>query len=249
MDEKAIFMKYFKGSKGNVTVLTNTSNSEIDKLNNVDFEEDLNQFEKPDMYIRLEKHVLLLEHFKVGSSKAINSNRSDTKFKKIAEINRELHKKVVESKDGFVSDSRNLDNKPSVKNYIENLLYQIEKHNKQYKSYIENYIKKFGNNDFEYGVVIENSSALYDIVEIEGKMGYFTPFNIKEFRDYLRSNKNIKHIFYLYFDGLKHNIFYLFNNDKSLDELDSYLTIVTSQDKMLDSNAQVISAMAIIDNE
>lgn len=247
MDEKAIFMKYFKGSKGNVTVLTNTSNSEIDKLNNVDFEEDLKQFEKPDLYIKLEKYVLLLELFKVGSSKRIK--RSDTKFKKIAEINRELHKKVVESKDGFVSDSRNLDNKPSVENYIEALLYQIEKHNKQYKSYIENYIKKFGNNDFEYGVVIENSSALYDIVEIEGKMGYFTPFHIREFRNYLRSNKNIKHIFYLYFDGRKHNIFYLFNNDKSLDELDSYLTIVTSQDKMLDSNAQVISAMAIIDNE
>lgn len=33
MDEKSVFMKYFKGSKGNVTALTNTSNSEIDKLN------------------------------------------------------------------------------------------------------------------------------------------------------------------------------------------------------------------------
>lgn len=187
MSEALKFINYIERAKFQINVLGEYSNTMISELIDGEFWNNIKEFERPDIQIKLQKKVLLLEHFEFNSSKLITG--SSLEHKKIAELDRELDKMSLSNKGEPIVISKELENEASTKSYIDNLLRNSNKHIEKYDDYIKNFNESTKNkfiDKIEFGFVIENTSSLYDAIIRDGIQTLIFPFNIKEFLKFLK---------------------------------------------------------------
>jgi hypothetical protein len=245
MSEALRFINYIERAKFQINVLGEYSNTMISELIDGEFWNNIKEFERPDIQIKLQKKVLLLEHFEFNSSKLVRG--SSLEHKKIAELDRELDKMSLRYKGEPIVISKELENEASTKSYIDNLLRNSNKHIEKYDDYIKNFNESTKNkfvDKIEFGFVIENTSSLYDAVIRDGTQTLIFPFNIKEFLEFLKKNDKVKHVFSLSRTPDSYVIYYFYNNANSINALMESIDIITEKDELLYPNPQSISARA-----
>ncbi len=245
MSEALRFINYIKQSKGQIKVLGEYSNTKISELIDSEFWNNIVEFERPDIQIKLSSKMLLLEHFEFNSSKLIRG--SSLEHKKIAELDRELDKMSLSNKGEPIVISKELENEASTKSYIDNLLRNSNKHIEKYDDYIKNFNEVTNNkyvDKIEFGFVIENTSSLYDAIIRDGIKTLILPFNIKEFLEFLKNNDKIKHVFSLSRTPDSYVIYYFYNSENSINALIESIELITDKDELLFPNPQAISARA-----
>lgn len=243
MNESERFLFYLEKSDYKINTVNGRSTIKFNECLIDIISDNTIQFERPDIIIKGNDRVILLEHFEFDSSKLIRG--ASLENKKVAELDRELDKRAKENMATVTTISKPLENKASTKSYISNLIRNSQKHIKKYDDYIANYKTKKTDSDcdvLEFGFIIENTSAIYDMILRKNIPYMFSPFEIEEFLIFLKQHKNINHIFYLCRVPNDYRILYFYNDDESIKEITDNIELVTENDELLFPNPQSISA-------
>ncbi|MDY0278887.1 MAG: hypothetical protein RBQ97_12465 [Acholeplasma sp.] len=213
------------------------------------------QFERPDILIPRPDRTILLERFQFDGSESVN--RSSSQKMEQAEVDRQFEKSMNESEIDVVKiKEHKYKNKSSLRDYESNLNRIFDKHASKYKSYIQNYQNSMNellkhniyHQNFDFGFIIEDASLLPNIMmTTKDYIKYLlTPFHFDSFKEKLKNNKNIMHLFFITSDGAgKYVVYYFYNHD--IDDLADFKIDV--QDHLIDFTPIHISGTIKIPNK
>jgi len=171
-------------------------------------------FDRPDILILFDQRTVMIEHFRYDSSKQ----------KKGGTLLKEELRKIdqTNSEKGFIISP--IINKSSIEHLKNNLIEISNKHIAKYDSYIEEVEKKKGvsfgdtyrdiiQTNKEFGFATQDESLDYNMFKkTDGSMEYITPFHLKEFRDFLRQQPKIEHLFHMVNSPKEKKFIYYFHN-------------------------------------
>lgn len=182
-------------------------------------------FERPDVFVLFKDAMFALEHFRFDSSKT--KKGSSLLQEEKAHFQKKLKKGL---------NIKKVENEANISYYKKNLMRSTFNHADKYDSYMENIASKGGvilNEEIKYtfhdkvkefGFITQDISVDYNMYRDNGTLRYITPFHIKEFREFIRENKNIKHFFHLVFDSEGKEVsYYFFNHENNIDKLDEIM--------------------------
>lgn len=181
---------------------------------------DAYQFERPDILIPRPDRNILLEQFQFDGSESVR--KSSSQKMEQAEAERIFEKSMNESVPEVVKIKEyRYKNKSSLNDYEINLNRIFDKHVSKYKSYVQNYKDSKNemlkhniyNQNFDFGFIIEDASLLTNMMFTKNYGKYLlTPFHFDGFKQRLKNNQNVMHLFFITFDGTGKNIVYYFYN-------------------------------------
>lgn len=247
MNEAEKFLYFIKKSKFAIDTLNETSSIKFKKHFINIIVEKTDHFERPDIVIYNSNKSYLLEHYEFDSSKL--KKWSSIEYEKIAELNRDLDKMMLESKESSITVSRTIENEASTESFINNLMRNTNNHIEKYNNYLMNFNenkREHYSDNIEFGFVIENTSAMTDMIYRNNKPYVISPFDVKEFVTFLKMHENVKHIFYLYRTPDAYRVLYFYNDKSCIDKLIDDAEFITKNNKLLFSNPQSISGIALL---
>jgi hypothetical protein len=251
MREAEIFINYIIDSDFKYKFLSSESSEIFTRLVNEGFYNRIKHFKNaskgPDVIIEYDNFTILLDHFEFDSSKL--RKKSSSYRINAADIDRDFENLTKDKTDETITITREMKNESSTANYVENLMRNLNDHNAKTNAYIENYMnlrKKDVDKNIELGFIIEVVSPLPDCVTVGDELYLITPFNMQDFRDFLKNNFQIKHIFFLCKHDKDAKVYYFNNSLKSLDELKSSQPIVGINNDLIFKNPHTITSRVLI---
>lgn len=191
------------------TVLYNNDNliyplSEKDKSHAVRFASSLTikSFERPDIIAFTPSAALLLEHFSVDAQERSNAPTIKAPDMHVNEL--------VES----IAPSGRYITKEA---FEENLSHSFDKHIKNTDIYLQHFRHKANKTyDTQLGIIIDSASDPL-VIGHTWRKTYMLPFHFASFRNRLRANPRVQHIFYIFKTVRgKERILYMNNNPDSI---------------------------------
>jgi hypothetical protein len=213
------------------------------------------QFERPDIIITRNDRNVLLEQFQFDGTEAIK--KSSSQKREQAESEREFKRNMVEGEPNEVKiQEHRYKSISSVKDYELNLNRVFDNHISKYDDYIKNYndskelliSENVYNSIFDFGFIIEDTTLLPNIMATKNHDKYLlTPFHFESFKKKLNKYPNLKHIFFITWDGSSKNIIYYYYNH-NIQDLSEF--VIESSDRHLNfSPIQISATIKIPDNE
>jgi|SRR5690625_1760577 len=218
--------------------------------------EDVNayQFERPDILITRNDRNILLEQFQFDGTEAIK--KSSSQRREQAESAREFKRNMIEGDPNEVKiQEHRFKSVSSLTDYEINLNRVFDNHISKYDDYITNYndskelliSEKIYNSVFDFGFIIEDTTLLPNFMSTKNHDKYLlTPFHFDSFKERLKEYPNLKHIFFITWNGSSKNIiYYYYNHDiKDLSEF-----VIEVSDRLLNFSPIQISATIRIPDE
>ncbi len=215
--EYSILLK--KYLKVNNTIMTYTSEDDMENdlsifIKNIDY-----NIERPDLYGRFKNKLIGLEHFEFDSYKSLARKKGSDYKKKESQIKKEFDDLTKSHKKENFHKNYNISSTASKENFLDNFKKEFEKHYAKIGAYLNNLDLINTKIEKEIWFFIEDESPLgsYTISREEG-LKIVKPFQFTEMQDFLLKHNLVKKILYGYFDGQESKLLLIDNDKESYDK-------------------------------
>jgi len=206
-------------------------------------------YEEPDILIPLENKILLLEEFSIDSSITIASKKG-----KAGSMQKSEMSKIIKNFDNSIQnldkaeffETHQLNTETDLQFLEENLIRITEDHIVRFDKYKTRYLslkkenphEKNFKNDIEFGIVITDNTALNNMILRNNELHIITPFMFESFKNILRKNRYVEHVFFIVKLESKYMIYYFYNAGTNINELDKLS--ISKEDEYIKLKPQVM---------
>lgn len=208
---KILIEKYLET---NNTIMTYTSEDDIENDLDIFIKSIKFNIERPDLYGEFKNKLIGLEHFEFDSYKSLARKKGSDYKKKESQIKKEFDNLTkLQMKESFYKNY-NISNTASKENFLDNFKKKFENHYAKIDAYFNNLSLINPKIEKEIWFFIEDESPLgsYTISREEG-LKIVKPFQFTEIQEFLLKHNLVKKILYGYFNGRESKLL-LIDNDK-----------------------------------